>query len=457
MPAIYTISSHSSPLFETLLTNLINTNNDTTNTYTPPYTVLSIMLSNLIRIKNITTNQTVSDETCPETSKYSTRDYKLVNYVPEKLTPNLTGTAGIMKSLIFTSDNKLISFCPPKSHSCEMFAEMFTELSLLQVEEFVDGTMVNLFWDPSRDEWDINTRRKLGANNYYYTYTNNYHQPTFRNMFYDTAAACGLDIAQLDRSYVYSFVLCHPENRLVTKVESPRLVLVEVYKLNSIVGVDVASTYYTVEVIDRQFIMNTDILKKSSVSTPRQYLSVSCFADVMRIVNEMSHSSEILKGLIVRDPTTNARTKFVTDSYNKIMFDYKNNCADMRFMYLSMRANNTVSSYLTHFPEHTELFEYYHNLLCDYTHFLYALYIECYVKKTKPLAEYPVHVKTHMFNLHKTYKARREVVMDKKCSIALFDAMTYVNNLDVPLLYNTLFVVPKQPTIAIASEDISLY
>ena len=285
MPAIYTISSQSSPLFETLLTNLININND--NTYTPPYTVLSIMLSNLIRIKNITTNQTMPDETSPENSKYSTRDYKLVNYVPEKLTPNLTGTAGIMKSLIFTSDNKLVSFCPPKSHSCEMFADMFTDLSLLQVEEFVDGTMVNLFWDPSRDEWDINTRRKLGANNYYYTYTNNYHQPTFRNMFYDTATACGLDIAQLDRSYVYSFVLCHPDNRLVTKVESPRLVLVEVYKLNSNVGVDAASTYYTVEVIDRQFIMNTDILKKSSVSTPRQYISVSCFADVMRIVNEM--------------------------------------------------------------------------------------------------------------------------------------------------------------------------
>lgn len=456
MPAVYTISSQTSPVFHEVLSTLINEHTTTTDTNTTQYMITSTMLSNLVLIKNITTNNSMPDELCEGSNKYTIRDYKIVNYMSNKMWPtNLYGTAGVLKSLIFTSDNKLISFAPPRSHSYETFADIFPNISLLQVEEFVDGTMLNLFWDPSRDEWNINTRKKLGANNYYYTYTNNYHQPTFRNMFYDTAATCGLDIDQMDRSYVYSFVLCHPDNRLCTKVVDPKLVLVEVYKLESNVGVDVTSTSYTIEVVDRQVVMNSDVLKRSRVTTPAQHLGVTSYTDIMQLLDGISQSPDILKGLIVRDPVTNTRTKFITDMYNKVMCEYKNNCADMRFMYLRLRANKTVSKYLAHFPEHIELFEHYHNMLCDYTHFLYALYIDCFVKKIKPLTEYPAHVKTHMFKLHKIYKTRRDECPDKKKSIVLVDAMTYVNNLDVPLLYNTLFVAQKQSTIAIASASAS--
>ena len=120
------------------------------------------------------------------------------------------GTCGILKSLLFTEENRLLSFSPPKAHNSENFVDMFPDLSKLQVEEFVDGTMINLFWDTNHDDWEITTRRKVGANNYYYTYTNNYHQPTFRSMFYDTAKQCELNIDQLDRNYSYSFVLSIP-------------------------------------------------------------------------------------------------------------------------------------------------------------------------------------------------------------------------------------------------------
>ena len=96
------------------------------------------------------------------------------------MTLPMIGTAGILKSLLFTNENKLISFSPPKSQPYEVFSDMFVNIQELQVEEFVDGTMISLFWDEQINGWDImTTRRKIGANNFYYTYTLNDKQPTF--------------------------------------------------------------------------------------------------------------------------------------------------------------------------------------------------------------------------------------------------------------------------------------
>jgi hypothetical protein len=191
--------------------------------------------------------------------------------------------------------------------------------------------------------------------------------------------------------------------------------------------------------------METDVFKNSKVSIPKQYDLVS-YPKLMEKMNQLNNNSNLLKGLVVRDIITNTRTKFITEQYNTFMFDYKTNCADFRFMYLNMRSKRTLNNYTNAFPEHNELFNYYHNLLCDYTHFLYELYFECYRYKKKPLSQYPAHVKTHMFNLHQIYKSRVDV-NGKSKMLTIQDAMTYVNNLDVPLLYDTLFVVPKVPGI----------
>jgi|UniRef100_A0A6C0INR6 hypothetical protein len=446
MPAVYTISAQSSPFFEEVLSKLIYTTDKTTdntdNHNNLPQSPKSINAPNAFRIKNVNTkriNVNNDDDVSGQ------KNYKVLNYQNDKMNNAMYGTCGILKSLLFTEGNKLLSFSPPKAQNSENFVDMFPDLSKLQVEEFVDGTMINLFWDTAHDEWEISTRRKVGANSYYYTYTNDYHQPTFCSMFYNTAKYCELNIDQLDKNYSYSFVLSHPENRIVTKVNEPRLVLIESYKISSNLSDDMKNCSYTVEVQDRASIMETDVFKNSKVSIPKQYDLVS-YPKLMEKMNQLNNNSNLLKGLVVRDIITNTRTKFITEQYNTFMFDYKTNCADFRFMYLNMRSKRTLNNYTNAFPEHNELFNYYHNLLCDYTHFLYELYFECYRYKKKPLSQYPAHVKTHMFNLHQIYKSRVDV-NGKSKMLTIQDAMTYVNNLDVPLLYDTLFVVPKVPGI----------
>lgn len=451
MTAVYTFSSQSSPFFEEVLTKLIHTtdnnidniddieNDDNLQQLSPQLTKKNMPFG----IKNVTTRRI--DTTNEHNNTNTQKNYKILNYYNNKMSDNMYGTCGILKSLVFTEDNNLLSFSPPKSQNYENFVDIFPDPSKLQIEEFVDGTMVNLFWDTYHNDWEITTRRKVGANNYYYTYTDYYHQPTFRSMFYDTAKHCKLNINNLDKRYSYSFVLSHPQNRIVTKVNEPRLVLVEAYKITSNITDDVKTCFYTIEVQDRKSIIETDVFKNSKVSTPVQYY-IQTYPKLIEKINELNKDSNILKGLVVRDIVTNTRTKFITDQYNKFMFEYKTNCADFRFMYLNMRSKHKLNNYKKVFPEHNELFNYYHNLLCDYTHFLYEMYLECYKDKKKPLSQYPAHVKTHMFNLHKIYKSNVDV-NGKSKMLVIQQVMTYVNNLDVPLLYDTLFVAQKVPGI----------
>ena len=52
---------------------------------------------------------------------------------------------------------------PPKSLQLENKA--FTELEFkdIQIEEFVEGTMINVFWDSSNNIWEITTRSSIGV------------------------------------------------------------------------------------------------------------------------------------------------------------------------------------------------------------------------------------------------------------------------------------------------------
>jgi len=428
MQATYTISNNTSPVFNDLIQKLQNVEDtpSSPNTKNIPVNVKNV---NVMRCTN--TQQEDNNET---TTQY--RTYKLVNYNQEKMSLPMIGTAGVLKSVLFTNENKMISFSPPKSQPYEVFTDMFGDIQKLQVEEFVDGTMVSLFWDEQINDWEIMTRRKIGANNYYYTYTHNDTQPTFRSMFYNAIETCNLDIQRLDKSNVYSFVLCHPDNRIITKTSTTQLYLIEVYSIENII--DEENLSYTITVVNRNNTVDEEPFRNSIVKTPQQF-SFDTYEDMMSSLDNLNKDPSIPKGYILRDTETGTRTRVVCKLYTQIMTHMKCNYADMRYMYLNLRSEKLTKKYLEHFPEHKDLFNYYHNLLCDYTHFLFAMYIDCYMKKTNPLNTYPANVRTHMFSIHKIYIER-----NKEKSIDMKDVMTYVNNMDVPLLYSTLFTITNR-------------
>ena len=61
------------------------------------------------------------------------------------------------------SNNNILSFSPEKSRSNSYFLS-FVKKANVFAEEFVEGTMINLFYDKEISKWEIATKTSVGAN-----------------------------------------------------------------------------------------------------------------------------------------------------------------------------------------------------------------------------------------------------------------------------------------------------
>jgi len=97
-------------------------------------------------------------------------------------------------------------------------------------EEFIEGTMINVFFDSKCQEgghWQIATRNTVGGDVSFYKWSN----MTFNQMFMETCIINNFDIQNLNPRYCYSFILQHPANRIVIPFKIPQLYLVAVYEI----------------------------------------------------------------------------------------------------------------------------------------------------------------------------------------------------------------------------------
>ena len=129
------------------------------------------------------------------------------------------------RSLVVDKASHLpVSVSPPK-------ASVLTDASVNEAtvaEEFVDGTMMNVFQSGSDSPVQVATRSRLGADRSYYN-----NSPSFRVMLEDAMAQQGVvnlsDVLPLCESVVSRFtsvVVQHPANLLVKQVKTPSFVIV---------------------------------------------------------------------------------------------------------------------------------------------------------------------------------------------------------------------------------------
>ena len=161
--------------------------------------------------------------------------YKVIRYDKNLLCSDLISSYGLCRSVILNRDDEVVCFAPPKSFSADSFIKKYSdpETELIVAEEFIEGTMINVFFDKSigvTGSWEISTRNTVGATSSFFKSPGS---KTFRQMFMEAAHECGLDVDKLKYDLCYSFVLQHPENRIVVPFSKPNLYLVGVYKINN--------------------------------------------------------------------------------------------------------------------------------------------------------------------------------------------------------------------------------
>ena len=367
--------------------------------------------------------------------------YKMVTYKKNTVSDETITTAGLFRSVIFNSNDQLVCFAPPKAMTYEKFKENH-QLHLVNVEEFIDGTMINMFWDNTMDPeysdvssiigdgWHITTRKNIGADNRFYRYSNNCTQRNFGELFRETFEKAGVDVEKLDKSYCYSFVMRHPENRIITYVKEPELYLTDAFLLEN-----PTNAHYNVTAAYHSSCRGMPAFSNSNVKFPRSF-NIDNYDQLEKIVDGHTPDGSITKGYMLHCKQTCTRTKIVTEEYNFVK-ELRGNTADLRLLFLTLCREGRVHEYLHYYPENYTMFAEYSHLLDDYIHCMYVLYRECFIAKNKPLVEYPANYRTHMFKLHGLYK---EYYQPNRGHIRHHDVVNYVNSLDIPLLFNTMFV-----------------
>lgn len=273
------------------------------------------------------------------------------------------------RGMILDSENNLVCV-PPEKHTPLENLE-YQSFSQLHVEDFIDGTMINVFY--YGDEWHLATRSKIGANGTWFS------KKKFSDMF--SEAKGNLDFEKFEKNYTYTFVLRHPENRIVTQYETADLVLVQVRDMNTL-GIE-----------------NTNVVKNVlqdrgvDVITPVVYN----FTDMEHLDSYLSQLHWQQQGVVIK--FGNFRSKVRNQKFQHVK-SMRGNTPHRLYCYLELKQNKMIKEYLQYFPEMETEFKMYWQQLSNMTRLLHQTYMNYRVKKIIGPESVPFELRPLIYELH---------------------------------------------------------
>jgi hypothetical protein len=368
-----------------------------------------------------------SVEFCKKTGDYENHKFDIIKYNKMNIISSDYDKVGFLRSMIIDQEcNKIIAVGPKKSVSLDCFKK---NASQYQYEEFIDGVMINMFrWN---NTWEISTRSIVGANK---RFSLNKTDMTFRDMFFDACRFLNINLENLPTHYCYSFVLQHPDNRIVKPIIDPELYLVEAYEIIYTTTEDVSNTIKTDQVLENINILNVhgekeeeknlhELAREIGIALPEKYK----FKNYQEAIDTYASSTTDYKlvGVVIKDYTKNLRTKIRNPVYEEIKI-LKGNHSKKQYLYLVLRHSHQVSQYLQLYPEDKPEFSLFREHLHHYTDQLYKNYVSCFILKKKKVNDYPFEYKINMTKLHSLYL--NTLLADKK-SIMRHIVIDFVNKI----------------------------
>lgn len=370
-------------------------------------------------------------------------------------------TIGMLRSVVVNEEGRVVCYSPPKSlYITDELEKHFDANNIMSglsdentnewyAEEFVEGTMINLFYSRGAggEAWEIATKNTIGGKALFYSPKNPKDEveiresDTFRNMFFDTCAKIGFEYDKLPQDVVYSFVLQHPKNRIVLPITEAAIYLIGVYRITQ------DSDNQKIEVIQHSrdgFLQN--IIKCDKIKTPKA-LSLNeqgpgadyTFKNFKKEYASMNSAYNMM-GIVFYNMVTGERMKLRNPMYEMVK-NIRGTEQKLQLQYLTLRHGGRVADYLKAFPEYKSDFSYYRSQVHSFTRNLHQNYLDCYVFKKKLFADFPPQYKKHMFALNKKYI---EELRENKNSVTFNYVVDFVNKLEPGALLFSLNYVVKE-------------
>jgi len=359
---------------------------------------------------------------------HNNKTYQIIRYNKQYLTNDRISTSGLFRSVIF-KEGKIIVFSPPKGIHFEYFIENYNPKNCI-AQEFIEGTMINLFFDNEQNEWEISTRSSIGGRMSYFTSSENNKENTFRYMFLETCNNINLNFDNLSKEYCYSFVLQHPNNRIVIPFTETKLYLVAVYNINN-----------ETKIVTSLSIKNNikSLFHDSDISYPENY----DFDNYNELKEKWAGGNTDYKivGIVLYHPESGMRTKLRNPNYEFVRH-LRGNQPKLQYRYLVLRQQQQVSEYLKYYPEANKDISLFRDQIHIFTHQLHKNYISCFILKKQKLGLFPYQYRTHMYNLHNLYIKN---LRPKQKNISKDVVINYINTMPpAKLMYSLNYHLREQ-------------
>ena len=239
----------------------------------------------------------------------------------------------------------------------------------VDIQESIDGTQIRLFY--YQNQWQFGTTRCIDARKARWFTTKSFYE-----MYKEVDHL--LDYERLDKECCYSFVLQHPENRIVVKYDQPNLIHVLTRNL---------------ETLEEE---NRDI----GIQKPKTCTEISQFQTYQEILNQARTTENLdSEGYMLVDKNLN-RIKVLNQTYIN-MKELKGNTNNLFYRFLQLCQDNLINEYLEFYPEVKTNFGLYKMDLFQLAKAIHQEYIRNHVTKISTFI--PGHLKTIIYKLHGIY------------------------------------------------------
>ena len=363
---------------------------------------------------------------------FNNNEYNIIKYNKETLSKckdNIDKFNYLSKyRSVIMKDNKIICYSPSKSIEYEKFINKYN-IANSWVEDFIDGTMINVFFDVTNQIWEIATKSTVGGNIIFFNDIKSYHyfnnnetnnsDYTFRSMFFEACNLNNFDLNTLDIKYTYTFILQHPYNRIVTPISMPIIYLIKIYKISN----NLEEKKCIIQELNLQnFISSVPyIFLNTGVKFINKYSINDSYDSVKQYYTGKDLPYYCVGCMIYNEDGT--RTKIRNMNYENVR-KLRGNQPKLQYNYLCLKKENKIKEFLYYYPEHIYIFDKFKLLVFKYTNELFMNYISCFIKKEQELKKYDFKFKNHMYKLHEKYKTElkpNNKIIDKKFVIDYFN------------------------------------
>ncbi len=294
---------------------------------------------------------------------------------------------------------KAVSSTEPFPYGEKTVSDIMEDVNrgVLAVEEDRDGFMIQAYRIRGDPVVYLSTRSTLDASGTFYS------GKTFRTLFLESYGGTALEVAleavQEEGNAVahfYSFLVQHPEHRIVTPVPSPKVYLVQRGVISESGKMVVADSF------------------------PHTALSLSLGegveggegGDVERdeekrtsllswIQGYCQHQPWWFRGIVIKD-TTGRRWRFRSEKYGAIL-SLRGNESNLYERYARIFTQNLSGVYLEYYPEEMIPFSLCGVFLNDIVQALHRMYHTLHVRKSATFAQIHWVYRPHLYAIHGVY------------------------------------------------------